>query len=1011
VSDQVTISLPSTNTSTLGNTTIYGLTTTVANLRAVPVTFSENGQINSISIYHNGGAGNVLLGVYSDQNGSPSSLLGVTASTAINSSAGWQTVSLTSPVTVTSGQKVWLSFVFQNNPGVRYTNGTPARAQSTATWAAGMPSTFGIASYADYKFSIFCNYVTNTAVPALTVSPAGITLDYASGAGGTFNITSNTGWSVTDNASWLELSPVSGTNNGTITLSANSANSGSSARTATVTITGTGVSAKTVTVTQEAAPVTTSTLGNTTIYGLTTTVANLRAVPVTFSENGQINSISIYHNGGAGNVLLGVYSDQNGSPSSLLGVTASTAINSSAGWQTVSLTSPVTVTSGQKVWLSFVFQNNPGVRYTNGTPARAQSTATWAAGMPSTFGIASYADYKFSIYCNYVTNTAVPALTVSPAGITLDYASGASGTFNITSNTGWSVTDNASWLELSPVSGTNNGTITLSANSANSGSSARTATVTITGTGVSAKTVTVTQEAAPVTTSTLGNTTIYGLTTTVANLRAVPVTFNENGQINSISIYHNGGTGNVLLGVYSDQTGSPSSRLGVTSSTAVNSSAGWQTVSLTSPVTVTSGQKVWLSFVFQNNPGVRYTNGTPARAQSTATWAAGMPSTFGIASYADYKFSIFCNYVTNTAVPALTVSPAGITLDYASGAGGTFNITSNTGWSVTDNASWLELSPVSGTNNGTITLSANSANTGTSARTAIITITGTGISAQTVTVTQEAAPVTTSTLGNTTVFGSTTTVANLRAVPVTFSENGQINSISVYHNGGSGNVILGVYSDQAGSPSSRLGVTASTVVNSVAGWQTISLTSSVSVTSGQKVWLSFVFQNNPGVRYSTGTPARAQSTTTWSAGMPATFGTASYADNKYSIYCTFTVNPIILKDASILKDFEKEPVQILSVDDDKKELNDISVENVNTLKTNDFKLYPNPANSFVNVDYSDMPELGTTIEIIDSNGRTLYKNQAESNLNRIDINQLPVGLYFIRSFSHQKYNVKKLIVK
>jgi hypothetical protein len=648
MSDQVSITLPSTNTYTLGNTTVYGLTTTVANLRAVPVTFSENGQINSISIYHNGGTGNVLLGVYADQTGSPSSRLGVTSSTVINSSAGWQTVSLSSPVSVTSGQKVWLSFVFQNNPGVRYTTGTPARAQSSATWSAGMPLSFGAASFANYLYSIYCTYSTNTVVPTLTVSPAGITLDYASGAVGTFSITSNTSWSVTDNASWLDISPASGTNNGTITVSANSANTGTSARTATVTITGTGVSSKTVTVTQDDAPITTSTLGNTAVYGLTTTVANLRAVPVTFNETGQINSISIYHNGGTGNVLLGVYSDQIGSPSSRLGVTSSTVINSSAGWQTVSLSSPVSVTSGQKVWLSFVFQNNPGVRYTTGTPARAQSSTTWSAGMPLSFGATSFANYLYSIYCTYSTNTVVPTLTVSPASITLDHASGVTGTLNITSNTTWSLTDDATWLDISPGSGINNGTITLYTNSANTGTNARTAIITITGTGVSAKTVTVTQEAAPITTSTLGNTTVYGLTTTVANLRAVPVTFSENGQISSISVYHNGGTDNVLLGVYSDQTGSPSSRLGVTSSTVINSSAGWQTVSLTSPVTVSSGQKVWLSFVFQNNPGVRYTTGTPARAQSSATWEVGMPNSFGTANFADYIYSVYCTYTTST---------------------------------------------------------------------------------------------------------------------------------------------------------------------------------------------------------------------------------------------------------------------------------------------------------------------------------------------------------------------------
>ena len=60
------------------------------------------------------------------------------------------------------------------------------------------------------------------------------------------------------------------------------------------------------------------------------------------------------------------------------------------------------VTSGQKVWLSWVFENNPGVRYVAGTPARAQSAALWSGGMPDPFGAATFANYKYSVYCTYI---------------------------------------------------------------------------------------------------------------------------------------------------------------------------------------------------------------------------------------------------------------------------------------------------------------------------------------------------------------------------------------------------------------------------------------------------------------------------------------------------------------------------------------------------------------------------------------------------------------------------------
>ena len=632
-------------------------------------------------------------------------------------------------------------------------------------------------------------WVFKSQIDELTVSPASISLGSSSGSAGTIAITSNTTWSITDDASWLNVSPSSGSNNGTITVTATSANTGTSSRSATVTIAGTGVTNKTVIVTQQA-PAGKS-LGNTEVYSLSSTTANRRAMTVTFGEAGEINSISIYHNGGTGSVLLGVYSDQAGTPGTRLGVTSSTVISPTAGWQTISLMSPVAVSSGQKVWLSWVFQTNPGMRYTTGTPARAQSTASWAGGMPATFGSASYGNYKYSVYCSYT-----PGGTPS---------------------------------------------------------------------------------------HTLGNTEVYSLSSTTANRRAMTITFSEAGEINSISVYHNGGTGSVLLGVYSDQAGTPGTRLGVTSSTVISSTAGWQTISLMSPVAVRSGQKVWLSWVFETNPGVRYTTGTPARAQSTATWAGGMPATFGSATYGNYKYSVYCTYT----------------------AGGTPSHT----------------------------------------------------------------------LGNTEVYSLSSTTANRRAMTITFSEAGEIKSISVYHNGGTGSVLLGVYSDLAGTPGTRLGVTASTVISPTAGWQTISLTSPVPVSSGQKVWLSWVFQTNPGMRYTTGTPARAQSTASWASGMPATFGSASFGNYKYSVYCTYTFSDALATKSAIRS------VDIKSIIPEKEKV----------------VIYPNPTNGNVTVSWTNHYDCKLILSIYNMQGTPVKTVQIEPEINevKVELQNIEYGMYIL----------------
>src|SRR5262245_40843474 len=86
----------------------------------------------------------------------------------------------------------------------------------------------------------------------------------------------------------------------------------------------------------------------------------------------------------------------------------------------------------------------------------------------------------------------VATLSVAPSAVNVAAAANSAGTFDITSNTSWTVTDNQSWLTVSPTSGSNNGTVTVTVQE-NTSASARTATVTVSATGVPSRTVTVTQ--------------------------------------------------------------------------------------------------------------------------------------------------------------------------------------------------------------------------------------------------------------------------------------------------------------------------------------------------------------------------------------------------------------------------------------------------------------------------------------------------------------------------------------
>lgn len=107
-------------------------------------------------------------------------------------------------------------------------------------------------------------------------------------------------------------------------------------------------------------------------------------------------------------------------------------------------------------------------------------------------------DNSFHWTTPQVTITQTPSfLNVSPNMITIG-ASAGSITFDISSNTSWTVNESSSWLSVTTSSGSNNSTITINYN-ANTGGSNQTATITVSGIGVTSQTVQITQTAATVT--------------------------------------------------------------------------------------------------------------------------------------------------------------------------------------------------------------------------------------------------------------------------------------------------------------------------------------------------------------------------------------------------------------------------------------------------------------------------------------------------------------------------------
>jgi chitodextrinase len=102
-------------------------------------------------------------------------------------------------------------------------------------------------------------------------------------------------------------------------------------------------------------------------------------------------------------MLLGVYEGSEQTPTNLLGITEITKVSPNDGWQSIDLISPVNVADSQKIWLSWVYEDNPGIYYTDGQPGRVESGFPWVNGMPELWGdTAKTANSIYSIYANYL---------------------------------------------------------------------------------------------------------------------------------------------------------------------------------------------------------------------------------------------------------------------------------------------------------------------------------------------------------------------------------------------------------------------------------------------------------------------------------------------------------------------------------------------------------------------------------------------------------------------------------
>ncbi|MEN9444693.1 MAG: hypothetical protein RIS47_1583, partial [Bacteroidota bacterium] len=319
-------------------------------------------------------------------------------------------------------------------------------AGSVLTLACKFAYAGGLAVTRDFSYTVGNNCESS---PSMAVTATSLTLLATNAASKTFDILSNVSWTVESDQPWLSLDKASGSNNATVTLSA-TANPNTTARNAQILVKSAGLTTQTIAVTQIAAVPTSECSG--------------AAVE---SQDGQAFTLGYkYEFATSGNnvtVQFELLDAKDGLVAYLF--------NKTSGFAEIAMTH----VAGSK--FEATLQNQ-----TLGATITVACKFAYANGLSVTKDLT----YTVGKDCS-VAKTLTLALTAINLEATADTKS-----FDITSDTDWSITSDQTWLTIDKSTGSHNDKITVSAPE-NPSSASRVATVTVAGTGVSAKTITVTQ--------------------------------------------------------------------------------------------------------------------------------------------------------------------------------------------------------------------------------------------------------------------------------------------------------------------------------------------------------------------------------------------------------------------------------------------------------------------------------------------------------------------------------------
>jgi hypothetical protein len=384
---------------------------------------SVAGSVWKLSIYlapTGTGGQQVMKGVvYSDQAGSPATLLGVSSPLTFHSTdaAGWYDLVFSSPVALPAGN-YWIGMLSGGTSGVtgfRWRSVAASRASNGNSYASGPSNPFGTASVDSEQMSIYASYTISTGPPPpapVNTSPPSITGQAVQAQTLTASLGSWTNSPTGYAYQWLRCDA---TGNG---CSAIVGASGSTYQLAQADVAGTVA----VTVTASNGGGSASATSATTavvqgVFGVTTVGSSSdtmsadrkRVNRFQLSQAGSISKLTMYlapTSTTGQQVIEGViYSDQGGAPGTLLGVSNPLTFHSTdpAGWYDLTFPGAISLTAGT-YWIGLITGNSSGVtgfRWTSVTGSRAFNSNTYTSGPSNPFGTASTDSEQMSIYATY----------------------------------------------------------------------------------------------------------------------------------------------------------------------------------------------------------------------------------------------------------------------------------------------------------------------------------------------------------------------------------------------------------------------------------------------------------------------------------------------------------------------------------------------------------------------------------------------------------------------------------